>query len=115
MSTSTTFLGLINPDGDDPFSRAVLNGNNDTIDKNMIALVFSGLPYANLTYGAMTFDSNGDPQIQSFSGANGLTGSIAWTWGANSVTKTFSITAPTAFSVVETVNLDTFAKTVEVS
>lgn len=105
MSTVTTLTELIKPDGTEPFTRSILNTNNDTIDKNMVALALCAIAYGAVTKGALVKDVNGKPASQTISGPNGLAGSMTWSFTATTITETLSITAPMAFSVVKTVTL----------
>lgn len=95
---------MIKPAGTEPFSRTILNGNSDIVDKNMIALALCAVAYGAVTKGALVKDGNGHPQSQTISGPNGLAGSMTWSFTATTITETLSITAPTAFSVVKTFN-----------
>lgn len=110
---STTLLGLDKPVGTEPFSRLILNGNFDGVDKSMIALAFCAVAYGDgtVTKGAITFDSDGNPSSQSISGPNGLAGSMTWSFTATTITETLSITAPVAFSITKTVTLSDLSET----
>ena len=110
---ASTFLGLLKPVGDDPFTRSTFTDNMDTLDKMAIALAFAAVAYGagTVTKGAMVFDGSGYPQRQAISGPNGLTGSITWSFTATTITETLSITAPVAFSVTKTVTLSNLSET----
>jgi hypothetical protein len=115
MSTTTTATGLTKPSGTDPFTRSVLNTNSDLIDKQAIVLGLAAAFYGTLTKGAMVFDGSGNPQSQTISGPNGLTGSVTYTITSSQITEVLSITAPTAFSLTKTINTSTLAETWAVS
>lgn len=110
---ASTFLGLLKPVGDDPFTRSTFTDNMDDIDKTAIALAFAAVAYGSgtVTKGAMVFDDNGYPLQQAISGPNGLTGSITWSFTATTITETLSITAPVAFSVTKMVTLSNLSET----
>lgn len=111
----TPLIGLQKPAGADPFTRSILNYNNDKIDKQVIALGLMAAYYGSLTKGSLTFDINGNPQSQSVTGPSGLTGSITWTFTDTQITETLAITAPIAFSLTKTYNLVDLSETWEVS
>lgn len=111
----TTVLGLSKPLGTEPFSRSILNANSDKIDKTAITLALMAAYYGTITKGALVYDANGNPQSQSISGPNGLTGSITWTFTDTQITETLSITAPVAFSLTKTYNLTNLSETWQVS
>jgi len=110
----TTVLGLSKPAGTEPFSRSVLNANSDKIDKTAITLALMAAYYGTITKGEIEYDDSGNPQSQSITGPGGLTGSITWTFSANQITETLSITAPVAFSLTKTYNLTDLSETWEV-
>jgi hypothetical protein len=103
LSSSTSLLGLTEPTGTEPFTRSVLNANSVLTDKAMVALMFFGAPFASgtISFGALT-KAGGKPSSQSFTGPNGLVGTIAWSYTSNTNTTTVSITAPTAFTITGT-------------
>lgn len=107
----TTLLDLDKPTGDEPFARSTVNGNMDTIDKNLVAFAFGGVPCVGYTKAAMVFDDDGLPQSQAFTGPNGLTGTVAYVFTATTCTTTMSVTAPDAFSMTITTDLDDFSET----
>ena len=103
MSTETTLLELVKPDGPDPFARSILNDNVDIIDKHaIIAFAFNDTPWPGLSKGALVKDVNNKPASQTIAGPNSLAGSMTWSFTATTITETLSITAPTAWSVVRT-------------
>lgn len=106
----TTLIELNKPIGTEPYSREILNGNVDLIDKNLIAFLFAGVPFSDYTKAAITFDEDGMPQSQAFTGSNGLAGSITWTFTATTCTAVLAITSPTTESYTITTDLDTFAE-----
>jgi len=108
-------MSLDKPVGTEPFARSTVNGNMDDIDKNLISFAFAGIPAVAYSKGAMVFDGSGNPQSQTISGPNGLTGSITWSFTASTITTTLSITAPTTFSVVNTLTIATLAETTTIS
>ena len=111
----TTLLELDKPVSAESFSRSVINGNMDLIDQDLVAFAFMGVPYAAYTKAAMVFDANGNPQSQVIAGPNGLTGSIIWSFTATTITQTLAITAPVAYSVVNTINLVDLSESTTVS
>ena len=106
----TTLIEFNKPAGNEPYSRAILNGNFDIADKQFIVLALCTAVYGAITKGAIVFDENGNPQSQSISGENGLAGSIIWSFTSTTITETLSITAPTAFSVTKTITLEDFSE-----
>lgn len=111
----TTLTGLAKPAGSEPFARSILNNNMDIVDKNVVVLALVAAAYGAITKGPLVYDANGNPQSQSISGPNGLTGSITWTFSDTQITETLSITAPVAFSVTKTYNLTNLSETWAVS
>jgi len=74
------------------------------IDIAMIFMLCMGVPYCagTITFGTLIRDETNRPQSQTISGPNGLEGSIVWSFNANTITTTVSITAPVAKTAVGT-------------
>jgi len=109
VSIDYTSLGLAKPEGTDQFTRSLLNANSDLIDWHLVflAVTSGGMPYADINYGEVAFDEDGNPESQEVTGPGGLAGTITWSFAANQVTTVYSFTAPEGKSLTITTDLDT--------